>query len=36
MWPEALKELPMEESHKVGLRAHWKKLPKDFRINPGY
>ena len=36
MWPEALKELPMKESHKVGLRAHWKKLPKDFRINPGY
>lgn len=36
MWPEALKELPMEESHKVGLRAHWKKLPKDFRIDPGY
>lgn len=36
MWPEALKELPMEESHKAGLRAHWKKLPKDFRIDPGY
>jgi len=36
MWPEALKELPMEESHKVGLRAHWKKLPRDFRIDPGY
>ena len=36
MWPEALKELPMEESHKAGLRVHWKKLPKDFRIDPGY
>ena len=36
MWPEALKELPMKESHKVGLRAHWKKLPRDFRIDPGY
>ena len=36
MWPEALKELPMEESHKAGLRVHWNKLPKDFRIDPGY
>jgi serine/threonine-protein kinase HipA len=31
-WPEALKALPMDESHKEGLRAHWGKLQDDFKI----
>lgn len=32
LWPEALKTLPMDEVHKEGLRAHWGKLQKDFKI----
>jgi serine/threonine-protein kinase HipA len=32
LWPEALKELPMDEAHKKKLRQHWKKLQDDFRI----
>jgi serine/threonine-protein kinase HipA len=32
IWPEALKDLPMDEEHKDKLRAHWLKLQADFRI----
>jgi serine/threonine-protein kinase HipA len=32
LWPEALKNLPMDELHKNKLKAHWKKLQTDFRI----
>ena len=32
VWPEALKDLPMDEAHKEKLKAHWLKLQTDFRI----
>lgn len=32
LWPEALKALPMDESHKEGLKSHWAMLQGDFRI----
>ncbi|MCJ8272651.1 MAG: type II toxin-antitoxin system HipA family toxin [Psychrosphaera sp.] len=32
LWPEALKGLPMDDVHKVKLKAHWGKLDSDFRI----
>ena len=32
LWPDALKELPMNEEHKQQLVQHWKRLNKDFRI----
>ncbi len=32
LWPEALKDLPMDEEHKDKLRAHWLKLQADFKI----
>ncbi|MCB1688798.1 MAG: type II toxin-antitoxin system HipA family toxin [Halioglobus sp.] len=32
LWPDALKELPMDDVHKAGLTAHWQKLHPDFRI----
>lgn len=32
LWPTALKDLPMDESHKKQLINHWKKLQDDFRI----
>ena len=32
LWPEALKNLPMDEEHKDKLKAHWSKLQVDFRI----
>lgn len=32
LWPEALKNLPMNENHKQWLRNHWKRLNPDFRI----
>ena len=32
LWPEALKDLPMDEEHKNKLKAHWLKLQADFRI----
>lgn len=31
-WPEALKTLPMDDAHKVQLKAHWGRLQKDFKI----
>lgn len=32
LWPEAIKNLPMNEIHKEKLQSHWKKLQNDFRI----
>lgn len=32
LWPEKLKELPMNDTHKVKLQAHWASLQNDFRI----
>lgn len=32
LWPEALKNLPIDEEHKEKLKAHWHKLQTDFRI----
>ena len=32
LWPEALKNLPMDELHKESLENHWKNLQADFRI----
>lgn len=33
LWPEALKTLPMNGKHKEGLKAHWDRLHKDFKID---
>lgn len=32
LWPLALKNLPMNESHKTDLIKHWRSLHPDFRI----
>jgi serine/threonine-protein kinase HipA len=32
LWPEALKDLPMDEEHKDKLKKHWLKLQANFRI----
>ena len=32
LWPEALKDLPMDEEHKDKLKEHWLKLQASFRI----
>ena len=32
LWPEALKDLPMDEAHKDKLKTYWQKLQADFRI----
>jgi len=32
LWPEALKNLPMDDAHKEKLKAHWLKLQTEFRI----
>ncbi len=32
LWPEALKDLPMDEEHKNKLKEHWLKLQAHFRI----
>ncbi len=32
LWPEALKNLPMDDEQKEKLKAHWLKLQADFRI----
>jgi serine/threonine-protein kinase HipA len=32
LWPEAINALPMDDAHKEGLKAHWRKLHEDFRI----
>lgn len=33
LWPDALKNLPMNNEHKEMLRAHWSNLHKDFKID---
>jgi serine/threonine-protein kinase HipA len=32
LWPDAIKNLPMNEAHKKKLQSHWKKLQDEFRI----
>jgi serine/threonine-protein kinase HipA len=32
LWPEALNELPMDDSHKDILRSHWRSLQSDFWV----
>lgn len=32
LWPDALKNLPMDEGHKERLKSHWRHLQQDFRI----
>lgn len=32
LWPEALKDLPMDEEHKENLKEHWNKLQTNFKI----
>jgi len=32
LWPEGIKELPMNDGHKDKLQTHWANLQKDFRI----
>ena len=32
LWPEVLKDLPMNEEHKDKLKEHWGKLQSDFKI----
>ncbi len=32
LWPDALKDLPMNENHKEKLKAHWHKLQTNFKI----
>ena len=32
LWPEAIKDFPMNEAHKIKLKEHWGKLQRDFRI----
>lgn len=31
-WPEALKQLPMNEQHKEHLQRHWRLLQDEFRV----
>lgn len=35
LWPEAIKNLPMNEDHKRKLRQHWRNLQEDFQIKSG-
>ncbi|MEE2023324.1 type II toxin-antitoxin system HipA family toxin [Alkalimonas mucilaginosa] len=32
LWPEAIKDLPMNGEHQRQLKEHWRNLPKDFQI----
>ncbi|SDZ98245.1 type II toxin-antitoxin system HipA family toxin [Alkalimonas amylolytica] len=32
LWPEAIKDLPMNDEHQRQLKEHWRNLPKDFQI----
>jgi len=32
LWPERMKDLPMNDEHKAALRIHWTNLQKDFQI----
>ena len=33
LWPEQIKDLPMNDAHKEQLKKHWSNLHPDFRIN---
>ena len=33
LWTEAIKDLPMNEEHKLKLKDHWGKLNENFKIN---
>ena len=32
LWPMAIRDLPMNEEHKLKLTEHWGRLHPDFRI----
>ena len=32
LWPDAMKDLPMDETHQEALKSHWSNLQQDFRI----
>ena len=32
LWPDAIRDLPMNEAHKNQLKQHWSRLQGDFRI----
>jgi serine/threonine-protein kinase HipA len=32
LWPDALKDLPMDDGHKKGLIKHWQKLQPEFQL----
>lgn len=32
LWPGTIKDLPMNETHKLKLKEHWRRLQEDFRI----
>jgi len=32
LWPQKIKDLPMNEEHKLKLAEHWRRLHADFRI----
>ncbi len=34
LWPESLKNFPIDEEHKDKLKAHWLKLQANFKIDP--
>lgn len=33
LWPKAIKNMPMNENHKIRLREHWDNLHENFRVN---
>ncbi len=33
LWLDGIKDLPMNEDHKIKIRAHWGKLQEDFKIS---
>jgi serine/threonine-protein kinase HipA len=32
LWPDGIKNLPMNENHKIKIKEHWSKLREDFKI----
>ena len=32
LWPDAMKDLPMDKTHQEALKSHWSNLQQDFRI----
>ena len=32
LWPDGIKDLPMNEDHKIKIKAHWSKLQAEFKI----